>query len=81
MEVVVSLFHSLLDLPSLETLKINYSFYFLKKAVIEKLPKLIEMVLNSGIHGDVPDDDYDDEFIEYPNELIIKGLIYNYFIQ
>ena len=48
--------------------------------MIEKLPKLTEMVLNSGIHGDVPDDDYD-EFIEYPNELIIKGLIYNYFIQ
>ena len=74
-------FHSELDLSSLVTLDINHSFRFLKKAVIEKLPKLTEMVLNSGIHGDVPDDDYDDEFIEYPNELIIKGLIYYYFIQ
>ena len=49
--------------------------------MIEKLPKLTEMTMKSSIHGDVPDDDYDDEFIEYPNELIIKGLIYNYSIQ
>ena len=49
--------------------------------MIEKLPKLTEMVLNSGIHGDVPNYNDDDEFIEYTNELIIKGLIYYYFIQ
>ena len=47
--------------------------------MIEKLPKMTEIILKGGIHGDVPDD-YD-EFIEYPNELIIKGLIYNYSIQ
>lgn len=47
--------------------------------MIEKLPKLTEIIMNGSIRGDVPDD-YD-EFIEYPHELIIKGLIYNYSIQ
>lgn len=47
--------------------------------MIEKLPKLTEISMRGSIHGDVPDD-YD-TFVEYPNELIIKGLIYNYSIQ
>ena len=62
------------NLSSLVSLTIKNSFFSLKKAVIEKLPKLKEFILSSSLRGERDIDNFDDEWVEYPNELVIKDL-------